>query len=384
MIDDVVVGSVGTMTFTNWHADVEVSVNPTSSCPPTRWPPSVRPACWARCTWLSIRRSGKAPSGRLAAGRHDPAGHDRRPTRRPSRRCRRCRPSSTAAGSARSATSSTTSTPHSPAARATVRDLITRLDNFVGIARRASATTSSRRSRHWTGWPAPSPTSATCISQALHDDSARAGRADQGAAQLTTALEKLRRVQRHRDRTGQRHPGRPGAPTSRTWSRRSRRWPTSDRTSTPRSRTCPTFPFTQNIIDRAVRGDYMNLFAIIDLTDSPTEADAVPGHPLERRGRATGSRSRRSVLPATTPTIRSVRPSHRRRRRSARGAGSADPHCAATGRRAAVTRTAARHPSPARRSLRRPPDGRAVADAHPVRPNPVDHLHDRFHRRDRA
>jgi phospholipid/cholesterol/gamma-HCH transport system substrate-binding protein len=28
----------------------------------------------------------------------------------------------------------------------------------------------------------------------------------------------------------------------------------------------PTFPFTQNFIDRAIRGDYFNVFAIVDLT----------------------------------------------------------------------------------------------------------------------
>ncbi len=28
----------------------------------------------------------------------------------------------------------------------------------------------------------------------------------------------------------------------------------------------PTFPYTQNLIDRAVRGDYMNLYAVLDLT----------------------------------------------------------------------------------------------------------------------
>lgn len=28
----------------------------------------------------------------------------------------------------------------------------------------------------------------------------------------------------------------------------------------------PTFPFTQNFIDRAVRGDYFNVFAVIDMT----------------------------------------------------------------------------------------------------------------------
>ena len=28
----------------------------------------------------------------------------------------------------------------------------------------------------------------------------------------------------------------------------------------------PTFPFTQNFVDRAIRGDYFNVFAVIDMT----------------------------------------------------------------------------------------------------------------------
>ena len=39
-----------------------------SSSRPTWWPPSVRPACWGRCTWSSIRRSASRGSGRLQPG----------------------------------------------------------------------------------------------------------------------------------------------------------------------------------------------------------------------------------------------------------------------------------------------------------------------------
>ena len=47
--------------------------NPTSSCPPTRWPPSGRPACWVRCTSSSIRRSASAQRA-TGARRHDSVG----------------------------------------------------------------------------------------------------------------------------------------------------------------------------------------------------------------------------------------------------------------------------------------------------------------------
>ncbi|HEX9833350.1 MAG TPA: MCE family protein [Mycobacterium sp.] len=52
----------------------------------------------------------------------------------------------------------------------------------------------------------------------------------------------------------------------------------------------PTFPLTQNIIDRGVRGDYVNLFATVDLT-----------HPRMKRGLLLGTRlgqDRASLIPA--------------------------------------------------------------------------------------
>ncbi len=44
LVGDVVVGSVGKMTVSDWHADVEISVKPGSSSRPTRWRRSARRA----------------------------------------------------------------------------------------------------------------------------------------------------------------------------------------------------------------------------------------------------------------------------------------------------------------------------------------------------
>ncbi len=40
-----------------------MSLKPDVVVPPTRWPRSGRRACWGRCTWLSIRRRAKRRAG---------------------------------------------------------------------------------------------------------------------------------------------------------------------------------------------------------------------------------------------------------------------------------------------------------------------------------
>ena len=59
----------------------------------------------------------------------------------------------------------------------------------------------------------------------------------------------------------------------------------------------PSFPFPQNFIDRAIRGDYVNIFATIDLTYPAAQTVTVPRH--------TVGRPERTVWfphPATRPT----------------------------------------------------------------------------------
>ena len=40
------------------------------------------------------------------------------------------------------------------------------------------------------------------------------------------------------------------------------------------------FPYGQSFADRITRGDYINLFAIFDLTYPRLKKTSVPGHPL--------------------------------------------------------------------------------------------------------
>ena len=66
----------------------------------------------------------------------------------------------------------------------------------------------------------------------------------------------------------------------------------------------PTFPLTQNLIDRGVRGDYVNLFVTVDLTNARIKRGILLGTRL--------GQDRASLIPApgdpgTTPTTRSSR-----------------------------------------------------------------------------
>ena len=42
----------------------------------------------------------------------------------------------------------------------------------------------------------------------------------------------------------------------------------------------PAFPFSQNFIDRAIRGDYINIFATIDLTYARLKRSLSTRHPV--------------------------------------------------------------------------------------------------------
>ncbi len=56
------------------------------------------------------------------------------------------------------------------------------------------------------------------------------------------------------------------SPTCTTSSRRSKHWPTSGPQLDTALAFAVTYPYSQNYIDRAVRGDYVNMFLVADLT----------------------------------------------------------------------------------------------------------------------
>ena len=56
----------------------------------------------------------------------------------------------------------------------------------------------------------------------------------------------------------------------------------------------PTYPFSQNFIDRAIRGDYINIFATMDLTYARLKRSLLLGTRWGDPERADGPRARRS------------------------------------------------------------------------------------------
>ena len=58
------------------------------------------------------------------------------------------------------------------------------------------------------------------------------------------------------------------------------------------------FPLSQNVIDRGARGDFMNLFAVIDLTIPRLKRSFEAGYPLGSARRSPGAGARRPLLPA--------------------------------------------------------------------------------------
>ena len=176
-----------------------------------------------------------------------------------------------------------------------VRDLLTRLDKFVGTLDRqrdnivASIQALNRLAGTFAG-------QRDVITAGAAQDSARAGRADQGAAAHHDRAGQAARLQRHRHQAGQRHPGRPGHESEepRADAPRARRRRTA--TSTRRSRRHPVFPFGQDFVDRGIRGDYINLLRSLDLT-IPRLKRTAAGHPMGRSWSA--SWHRRPGTPAT-------------------------------------------------------------------------------------
>ena len=61
------------------------------------------------------------------------------------------------------------------------------------------------------------------------------------------------------------------------------------------------FPFTQNFVDRAVRGDYFNLHFDFDLTIPRLKKGLLLGHPLGAAGHAHATRARGPVSPQLHP-----------------------------------------------------------------------------------
>ena len=263
LIDDVVVGSVGRMTFSNWHVDVEVRFDPASWCPRTPSPPSGRPVCWAPCTSLSGRPLGSAPSGRLAPGAT--ISTDKTSTF-PSTESTLSSLSAVVNGGGLGQIGDIV---HNFSAALTgregdVRDLLTRLDTFVGTLNRQrdNIVASIAALNRLAGTLADQ---RDVITRALNKIPAALDVLIRERPRITTALDKLRVFSD--TATGLVND-------------------TQDDLVTNLQNLEPTlraladvgpgldsglafasvFPFGQNLIDRGLKGDYFNFFGQIDLT----------------------------------------------------------------------------------------------------------------------
>ncbi len=168
-----------------------------------------------------------------------------------------------------------------------VRDLIARLDTFVGTLYHqrddiiASIDELNRFARTLGG-------QQEVLTRALNKIPPALDVLIKERPRLTTALDKLGTSAT---------PPRASSTTPRpTWSRTCRissrhsgagRRRPGDR---HRARVLPTFPFTQNVIDRGVRGDYVNLFVTVDLTNARLKRGLLLGTRL--------GQDRASMIPA--------------------------------------------------------------------------------------
>ena len=407
LIDDVVVGSVGKMTVEDWHANVEISVKP-DVVVPANAVATVGQTSLLGSMHLALNPPlGEKPSGRLPPGCHDPAERvvdlpdhgadavvavDRRQRRR-ARADRRHRPQLQRRGQ-----------------WARTRDPRT-ADPTRQLRRRPRCAARQHRRVH----PAAEPGRGNVRRAArrhrprAQGDSARARRADQGAADADHRAHQARTVQRHGHRAGQRRRRRPGHGPEE---------PRADAQGARRRRARPELgadlgdgvPVRPGFADTITRGDYINLFAAFDLTyprlkktlllgtrwgDENAKLIPAPGDPYYLNysydPMTVGDRTAagRGAARAATVSRRCATADHR--------AGAAGGAAAARHRRCCQTQAGARlarssrdrsvptrRHRPRSRCLRLPTYLRhreVVADADTLRPKSADHLHHRVDRR---
>lgn len=131
MVDDVIVGSVGTMSVRNWHADVELSIEPDIEIPANAVA-TIGQTSLLGSTHLQLNPPvGVAPSGRLAPGQTIPLNKS---STYPSTEQTLAALSSVVNGGGLGQIGSVISTANAAfgGREAAIRDLITRLDTFIG------------------------------------------------------------------------------------------------------------------------------------------------------------------------------------------------------------------------------------------------------------
>ncbi|SRX93722.1 MCE family protein [Rhodococcus jostii RHA1] [Mycobacterium shimoidei] len=263
MIDDVVVGSVGDMRVHGWHADLEISVKPDVVIPANAVA-SVGQTSLLGSMHLELNPPlGEPPRGRLQPGATLPLN---RSSTYPSTEQTLSSLSVIVNGGGLGQIQDIV---HNFSAalsgrEGAVRDLITRLDKFVGTldAQRDSLVASIQELNRLAGTFAAE---RDVISEALRKIPPALDVLNRERPRLTTALERLRVFSN--TATGLINDAQADLvknlqnlePTLRGLA------DVGDDLGIALAG-APTFPFPQYFIDRAVRGDYFNLFAELDIT----------------------------------------------------------------------------------------------------------------------
>ncbi|MGV0713892.1 MCE family protein [Mycolicibacterium sp. XJ662] len=263
MIDDVVVGSVGSVDAVDWHAEVEVRVKPDVVVPANAVATVGQTSLLGSMHVALDPPVGEPPTGRLQPG--SMIALDRSSTYPSTEQTLSSLSVVVNAGGLGQIGDFVHSTASALSGReAEVRELITRLDTIVG-------TVDEQRDRFAASIHALDRFTATLaaqrsdISEALHTLPPALDVLLQERAQLVTAMQKL----------GE-------------FSDTATQLVNSTQDDLVRNLTnleptlkaladvgpylgtviayLPTYPFSQNFIDRAIRGDYINIFAAMDLT----------------------------------------------------------------------------------------------------------------------
>jgi phospholipid/cholesterol/gamma-HCH transport system substrate-binding protein len=263
MIDDVIVGSVGKMTVKDWHADVEVSVQPDVEVPANAVA-SVGQTSLLGSMHLQLNTPiGEAPSGRLEPGATIPLN---RSSTYPSTEKTLSSLSVVVNGGGLGQLGDIIHNFNAALSghEGEARDLITRLDTFVGTlnAQRDKIIASIR------GLDRLASTLAgqrDVITRALHDIPPALDVLIKQRPRITTALTKLGELSDTATRLvndSQTDLVKTFQDLEPTVKALADLGPNLDHILAY----VPTFPYTQDFINRAIRGDYENMFLDLDLT----------------------------------------------------------------------------------------------------------------------
>jgi phospholipid/cholesterol/gamma-HCH transport system substrate-binding protein len=263
MLDDVVVGSVGRMTFSDWHVDVELSIKPDAVVPANALASIGQTSLLGSMHVALDPPLGQAPAGRLARGATIPLD---RSSIFPSTEQTLSSVSAVVNGGGLGQIGDIIHNFNAALSgrQSDVRDLLSRLDQFIGVldTQRANIIGSIQALNRLAGTFAEQQ---VVIERAIREVPPALDVLIAERPRITTALDKLRvfsdtatRLVNDTQADLVTNLGNL-APTMRALA------DVGDGLDSALAYTT-VFPYGQGLIDRAVRGDYMNLFEIIDLT----------------------------------------------------------------------------------------------------------------------